>query len=112
MFTSIDSDDPLILRCWQISQVKQKLPKALLIGPDSGYKDAEQWLKDYLMLVDPGMNGDEPQIPLLHAVTHHVYDAPGKSEFNSPSGLNSGLAEIGDHYTNPCNFLLHTLSQQ
>ena len=93
--------------------MKEKLPKALLIGPDSGYKDAEQWLKDYLMLVGPGVNSDKPQIPLLHAVTHHVYDAPGKSEFNSPSGLNSGLAEIGDHYTNPCSFflfLVHTLN--
>jgi hypothetical protein len=75
------------------------MPKALLIGPDSGYKDAEQWLKDYLTLVELHVNDNQqqPQIPLLHAVTHHVYDAPGKSDFNSPSGLNAGLAEIGDH---------------
>ena len=66
------------------------MPNALLIGPDSGYKDAEQWLKDYLTLVNQHK-------PLLHAVTHHVYDAPGKTNFNSPSGLNGGLAEIGDH---------------
>jgi|EP01043_Picozoa_sp_COSAG02_P088474 hypothetical protein len=88
------------------------MPKALLIGPDSGYKDAEQWLQDYLTFVEPDVNGDEQQIPLLHAVTHHVYDAPGKSDFNSPSGLNGGLAEIGDHQTNPCNILLHAHSQQ
>ena len=80
-------------------QVKQKLPKALLIGPDSGYKDAEQWLKEYLTLVGLNSSNDEQQIPFLHAVTHHVYDAPGKSSFNSASGLDSGLGEIGEHLT-------------
>lgn len=96
MFITIDSGD-LLISLLPILQVKQRLPKALLIGPDSGYKDAEEWLKDYLTLVHPDANGNEPQTPFLHAVTHHVYDAPGKTEFNSPSGLNSGLAEIGDH---------------
>eukprot|EP01051_Picozoa_sp_SAG22_P013830 SAG22_NODE_1598_length_4032_cov_1.979405_3_plen_644_part_00 len=71
--------------------VHQKVPGAVLIGPDSGYKAAEEWLKGYLPLVSQpgGGNGS-----LLHAVTHHVYDAPGRSSFNSPGGLDSGKAEI------------------
>lgn len=94
--------------------VAEHFPSALLIGPDSGYKDAESWLRDYLQLVAAPSDGGEPQQglqeqgeglerergrgrkkSLLHAVTHHVYDAPGRSSFNSASGLDGGLGEIG-----------------
>ena len=68
--------------------VRKAQPDAMLIGPDTGYRDAEAWLQAYLPLVSEGGRS------ILHAVTHHVYDAPGRSAFNSPSGLDSGRGEI------------------
>ena len=52
----------------------------VLIGPDTGYTNAQAWLEAYL----------PPVAGVLHAVTHHVYDGPGRSSYNSPSAL--------DHY--------------
>ena len=62
----------------------------LMIGPDTGYRDAQDWLRAYLPPVAAAGQ--------LHAVTHHVYDGPGKSDYNSPSALDRGLSEI-DWYT-------------
>ena len=74
------------------------MPAAVLIGPDSGYNAAEAWLRGYLPQVarPPGAAGGDS---LLHAVTHHVYDAPGRSSFNSPAGLDGGKAEIAWYTT-------------
>ena len=40
----------------------------VLVGPDTGYRDAQDWLELYL----------PPVASVLHAVTHHVYDGPGR----------------------------------
>ena len=78
------------------AMVARKMPAAVLIGPDSGYKAAEAWLRSYLpQVAKPGTTGGS----LLHAVTHHVYDAPGRSSFNSPAGLDGGKAEIAWYTT-------------
>ena len=45
------------------SMVASALPEAKLVGPDTGFRDWQQWLQAFLPLVRPG---------LLHAVTHHV----------------------------------------
>ena len=58
---------------------KKQMPGAVLIGPDSGYRNAEDYLKAYLPLVED-VN--------LHAVTHHVYPGISRTGFNSPSGRN------------------------
>lgn len=55
-----------------------------LIGPDTGYRDAQQWLQAFL----------PPVAAVLHAVTHHVYDAPSRSSYNSPGALDRGRSEI------------------
>ena len=61
---------------------------ASLIGPDTGYRDAENWLKSYLPLVGSSSG------TLLSAVTHHVYPGIGRANFNTPSGLDSSNSEI------------------
>lgn len=72
--------------------VKAKLPSSVLIGPDTGYRDAEDWLKTYLPLVSHGADN------ILHAVTHHVYPGTSRASFNHPQALDSSQAEI-DWYT-------------
>ena len=79
------------------AMVARKMPAAVLIGPDSGYKAAEAWLRSYLpQVAKPGTTAGGS---LLHAVTHHVYDAPGRGNFNSPAGLDRGKAEIAWYTT-------------
>ena len=59
-------------------------PDAKLIGPDTGYKAAKDWLAAFLPLV-----ADK-----LDAVTHHVYPGIHRGSFNQPATLNSTLPEI------------------
>ena len=60
-------------------------PGARLVGPDSGYRDAEAWLRALLPLLPAGT---------LHAVTHHVYPGASRSNFNTAAQLDSTLPEI------------------
>ena len=60
-------------------------PGAVLIGPDSGGRAPETWLRALLPLVPPGV---------LHAVTHHVYNGITRANFNVPAQLDSSLSEI------------------
>lgn len=69
--------------------VAAKAPGAVLIGPDTGYRDAEAWLEAYLPLVGGSGGGG-----ILHAVTHHVYPGTNRRDFNSPQSLDGSLGEI------------------
>ena len=57
---------------------------AMLVGPDTGYRQAQDWLTDYLPRA----------APQLHAVTHHVYPGISRRSFNHPQELDRTLPEI------------------
>ena len=61
------------------------MPGALLVGPDTGGRDPEPWLRALLPLLPAGT---------LHAVTHHVYPGARRGNFNTPQLLDSTLPEI------------------
>ena len=65
-----------------VPMVRAALPNAVLIGPDTGYRDAQDWLRAYLPLVKG----------LLHATTHHVYPSVGAGDFNHIETLNRAAA--------------------
>jgi len=64
--------------------VSASLPGTLLIGPDTGGSEPQQWLQALLPLLS------QP----LHAVTHHVYNGVGKRDWASAKQLDSILPEI------------------
>jgi hypothetical protein len=72
------------------SMLAATMPNALIIGPDTGYLDALQWLQGYLPLLNPGT---------VHAITHHVYNGLQRKNYNSPAQFDSPLPEIA-WYTN------------
>jgi hypothetical protein len=61
------------------------MPGALLVGPDTGGRYPETWLRALLPLLPAGT---------LHAVTHHVYPGAQRGNFNTPQLLDSTLPEI------------------
>eukprot|EP00756_Hemistasia_phaeocysticola_P045208 Hpha_TRINITY_DN18971_c0_g1::TRINITY_DN18971_c0_g1_i1::g.17651::m.17651/K07964/HPSE; heparanase len=67
--------------------IADKAAGSVLVGPDTGYRQAEDWLKDFLPRVaaKPG---------LLHAVTHHVYAGISRTNFDSIKELDGSAAEI------------------
>lgn len=69
------------------AMVKKVLPDAVMIGPDSGYRDWQAWLSAYLPIV-------AAESGVLHAVTHHVYAGVGRTSFNSPMALDADRPEI------------------
>jgi hypothetical protein len=70
----------------QILKVVANQPSAVMIGPDTGYKGWQQWLRTYLPLA--AAKGT------LHAVTHHIYPGISRSSFNSPQALDAAHGEI------------------
>lgn len=70
--------------------LRDTLPGAWLIGPDSGGLDPLPWLQGYLPAVQPGN---------LHAITHHVYNGINRASYNSADRLDNSAAEIA-WYTN------------
>lgn len=58
---------------------------AVLVGPDTGGRYPETWLRAFLPLVQPDT---------LHAVTHHVYNGLSRTTFASPQQLDNSLPEI------------------
>ena len=71
---------------------------AVLIGPDSGYKDWKQWLSTYLPIASK-------QPGVLHAVTHHVYPGIGRTSYNSPQVLSGSTSAEIQWYTNATKVL-------
>ena len=55
------------------------------MGPDSGYLNWQSWLTSFLTPTTS---------PLLHAVTHHVYNGVSRKTWNSPKQLDSILPEV------------------
>ena len=60
-------------------------PSARLVGPDSGYRDAQAWDAALLPLLPAGA---------LHAVTHHVYNGVSRKDWTSAAQLDSILPEV------------------
>jgi hypothetical protein len=69
------------------SILAQKMPKALLIGPDTGFNNWQAWLTSFL----PAAQNSGVR---LHAVTHHVYNGITRATFNSPQRLDIDQSEI------------------
>ena len=65
----------------------QKMPEALIIGPDTGFNNWQTWISSFL---PAAMQSNVP----LHAVTHHVYNGINRDTFNSPQRLDIDLSEI------------------
>ena len=65
--------------------LRSRASNSRLVGPDTGGRAPEAWLRALLPLLPKDM---------LHAVTHHVYPGYSRSNFNSPAKLNSTLPEI------------------
>ena len=66
--------------------VADALPGTLLVGPDTGGRDPQQWLQALLPALGPGAQ--------LHAVTHHVYNGVDRKSWASAAQLDSILPEI------------------
>jgi hypothetical protein len=64
--------------------VSLSLPGTLLVGPDTGGANPQEWLQALLPLLN------QP----LHAVTHHVYNGVGRKNFNHFEQFDSILPEI------------------
>lgn len=72
-----------------------------LVGPDTGYLAAEEWLATLLPLIaaaPPRANGEG----LLYGITHHVYNGLTRKNYDSPSQFDSVLPEIA-WYTSVIN---------
>ena len=64
-------------------QYPTKITRPKQIGPDTGYNDAPNWLRQTLARLADSLNPD-----ILYAVTHHVYPGINKYNFNDPASLN------------------------
>ena len=70
--------------------VQAQLPRAVIVGPDTGGRYPETWLTALLPLLRPRQ---------LYGVTHHVYNGVNRANFNSAARLDNSLPEIA-WYTN------------